>query len=356
MRDVPKKDLEIRQVKRRIRVNFKNTETGIPYVWQSSNRTLRSKNNGQVIQSGVRMSNIFKKSTRRAIKGLISPTPVRSRSPNKSPTNSPNVRTRTQQGPTCWFHAIINGLLMSWKSRKMLENRIPLVNTNVGGRSLFSSSPSSATNSCPSRRASGQMFWRYIEHRLRGGKGTVSPLYTNKNVIKNLGIRRKSFPNVASMIPRTTNNKRTYMRRFMSARSSVMGGTFSDLLNVYDKLFPGEVSMASENKPTTFVIKKGNDFEKYPSHAGHEYDLSHGYIQVMLPGRLAGHAMTGYISRLGNFNLFDSGYNRHIKNFRWNLSGSNMILLGYIREYYRLPVTKVSKWAIYIRTDKINKS
>ena len=350
MRDIPKKDLEIRQVGRRIRVNFKNTATGIPYVWQSSNRTLRSKNNGQVVQSGVRMSNIFKKSTRRAIKGLISPKPVQPRSP-KERTNSPNVRTRTQQGGTCWFHAIINGLLMSWKSRRVLESRIPLVNTNVGGRSLFSSS-NSPSSFCPSRRASGQMFWRYIDHRL-SGKGPVSPRYTNKNVIKNLGLRRKTVPNVVSMIPRTTNNKRTYMRRFMSARSSVMGGTFSDLLNVYDKLFPGEVSMASENKPTTFVIKKGNDFEKYPKHAGHEYDLSHGYIQVMLPGRLAGHAMTGYISRLGNFNLFDSGYNRHIKNFRWNLSGSNMILLGYIREYYHLPVTKVSKWAIYIRTDKI---
>lgn len=345
MRNIPKKNLEIRQVGRRIRVNFKNTATGTPYVWQSSNRTLRSKNNGQVIQSGVRMSNIFKKSTRRAIKGLISPKSVQPRSP-KERTNSPNVRTRIQQGGTCWFHAIINGLLMSWKSRRMLESRIPLVNTNVGGRSLFSA------NSCPSRRASGQMFWRYIDHRL-SGKGKVSPRYVNKNVIKNLGLRRKSVPNVLSMIPKSTNTKRTYMRRFMSARSSVMGGTFSDLLNVYDKLFPGEVSMASENKPTTFVIEKGRKFEKYIMHAGRSYDLSHAYIQVMLPGRLAGHAMAGYVSRLGNYNLYDSGFGIHIKDFRWQMSSADPILLQYLRENYRLPVTKVSKWAIYIRTDKI---
>ncbi len=352
MRDVHKKNLEIRQIGRRIIVNFKNTATGTPYVWHSSNRTLRSKNNGRVVQTGVRMSNIFKKSTRRAIKGLISPKQVQPRSYKKSPTNSPNVRTRTQQGPTCWFHAIINGLLMSWKSRRMLESRIPLVNTNVGGRSLFSNSPA---NSCPSRRASGQMFWRYIEHRL-SGKGKVSPRYTNKNVIKNLGLRRKYVPNIVSMIPRWSNTKRTYMRRFMSARSSVMGGTFSDLLNVYDKLFPGEVSMASENRPTTFIIEKGRKFDKYIMHAGRTYDLSHGYIEVMLPGSIAGHAMAGYVSRLGNYNLYDSGFGIHIKDFRWHMSAANQVLLQYLRENYRLPVTKVSKWAIYIRTDKINKS
>lgn len=296
------------------------------------------------------MSNIFKKSTRRAIKGLLNSAPVLPRS-QKSPTNSPNVLTRRQQGPTCWFHATINGLLMSWKSRRMLESRIPLANTNIGGRSIFSSN-SSLTNSCPTRRASGQMFWQYIADRLRG-KGTVSPRYVNKNVIKNLGIRRKYVPNVVSMIPRLSNTKRTYMRRFTSARSSVMGGTFSDLLNVYDKLFPGEVSMASENRPTTFVIKKGNDFEKYPRHAGRNYDLSHAYIQVMISSRLAGHAMTGYVSRLGNYNLYDSGYNRYVKDFRWQMSATDPILIDYIRENYSLPVTKVSKWAIYIRSDKI---
>lgn len=233
----------------------------------------------------------------------------------------------------------------------MLESRIPLANTNIGGRSIFSSN-SSLTNSCPTRRASGQMFWQYIADRLRG-KGTVSPRYVNKNVIKNLGIRRKYVPNVVSMIPRLSNTKRTYMRRFTSARSSVMGGTFSDLLNVYDKLFPGEVSMASENRPTTFVIKKGNDFEKYPRHAGRNYDLSHAYIQVMISSRLAGHAMTGYVSRLGNYNLYDSGYNRYVKDFRWQMSATDPILIDYIRENYSLPVTKVSKWAIYIRSDKI---
>lgn len=257
--------------------------------------------------------------------------------------NSPNVLRRPQQGGTCWFHGIINGLLMSWKARHLLEKRIAIVETNIGGRSLFSQN-----SPCLSRNASGNLFWSYISHRL-SGKGKVNARYANSNVIRNLGIRRKNSPNVRSMIPRLNNTKRSFMRRFVSARTSVFGGTFSDLLNVYDKLFPGEVSMMSDNLPTTFVIKKGKNFANPINHAGKMYSLSHAFIQVMTPGSLAGHVLTGYISRLGNYNLYDSGYDVNFTSFSWYNENSDKYIIQWIRENYHFPVTKVSKWAIYIR-------
>lgn len=257
-----------------------------------------------------------------------------------------NVLTRRQQGQTCWFHGVINGLLMSWKARRVLEQSIPIVNTHIGGRSIFDA------DSCPMKRASGDLFWSYVVHRLSASKGGVNARYTNANVIRNLGIRQKGLPSFAKMLPRFTNNRRTFMKRFMSARSSVVGGTFSDMLNVYDKMFPGESSIKSDNKPTTFVIQKGKNFAKYIRHAGHEYDLSHCYIQVMLRGSIGGHVVTGYLTRQGNYNVYDSGRDR-LYRMPWYSDEPDADLIQIIREQYHIPVSKISKWAVYVRSDRV---
>ena len=244
-----------------------------------------------------------------------------------------NVATRPQQGMTCWFHAIINGLIMSWKSRGLVKRKIPTVMTNIGGKSIFNNS-----DFCPTKSTSGNLFWNYINHRIRT-RGTVNSRYVNANVIRNLGVRKHTF-NVTGLVPRLSNTKRTYLKRVARSRSGVWGGTFSDVLNVYDKIFPKEVSMLSEHKPTTFVIKKGNQFDKVIKHANVRYELSHAYIQVMVPGSFLGHAMTGYISTKGNYNVYDSGTNVTLTDIGWPLDASNIHIINWVRDSYHIPARK----------------
>lgn len=267
-------------------------------------------------------------------------------SENNKRRKNVNVLTHRQKGGTCWFHGAINGLLMSWKSRRVLEQSIEYVNTNIGGRSIFDEGPT-----CLSKRAPRQLFWSYIVHRLGSTKGNVNARYVNADVIRNLGLRRKRFPNILSMVPRLSDTKRSYVRRFMMARHSVYGGTLSDMINLYDKLFPGDFSMKGEAKATTFVIEKAKNFPKMMRHNGHQYELSHCYIQIA--GALGGHVVAGYLSRVGNYNVFDSGVNEIYRKLPWYDERSDQILMDIVREDYRIPVKKVSKWAVYIRSDRI---
>lgn len=258
-----------------------------------------------------------------------------------------NVATRKQQGLTCWFHAIINGLIMSWKSRGLVEKKIPTVMTNIGGRSIFNTT----SDFCPTKSTNRNLFWNYINHRIKT-RGTVNSRYVNANVIRNLGVRKHTL-NVTGLVPRLSNTKRTYLKRVARSRSGVWGGTFSDVLNVYDKIFPREVSMVSENKPTTFVIKKGNNFDKVVKHANVRYELSHAYIQVMAPGSFLGHAMAGYISTKGHYNVYDSGTNVILTDLGWLRGVNDIHIIDWVRDSYHIPVRKISKWAFYIRSDKI---
>ena len=260
-----------------------------------------------------------------------------------------NVLTHKQKGGTCWFHGAINGLLMSWKSRRMLEQHIQLVNTNIGGRSLFDEN----NTACLSKNAPRQLFWSYIAHRLGSRKGNVNARYVNANIIRNLGIRRKNYTNIIGMIPRFTNTKESYMSRFTISRHGVRGGSFYDMINIYDKLFPGDYSMKSENKSTSFVIQKGKNFDKVILHSGKRYELSHCYIQIELPGSLGGHVMAGYVSRLGNYNVYDSGQNIIYNKLPWYNDSADSDLVDTVREEYGIPVVKVSKWAVYVRSDRI---
>lgn len=315
----------------KITVNFKNAQNR-PYSWSSKNRTLRS--GKTVVKTGLRMSNLFTRSNRRRIKSVV----------KNLEKNEPNVRTRPQQGGTCWFHGIINGLLMSPRSRKILEQRIPPASANT--------SVTANTNTCPSRSASSRYFWNYIRHRL-SGRGRVNARYVNKNVIKNLGLRKRGvFPNFSAMIPRPTNTRRTYTKRFLGSLPFVHGGAFSDLHTVYDKLFPGDWSMYSKNRPTTFVVKKEPEtFHEIISHAGHLYNLSHSFIQAYIPG-IAGHVMAGYVSRAGNYVIFDSGYGIVLP-IDWHVKSGNEEIIEYVRHYYRFPVTRMSKWGVYVKSNPV---
>lgn len=188
--------------------------------------------------------------------------------------NSPLPRRHKQKGGTCWFHAAINGLLMSPIARRVLKNRLRFVNrgerlTNVGGRSIFS------PFACPSKQASDALFWDYIRERLKGGRRRMN--VSNRNVVVSSGLRK----------------------------SNVRGGNFVDMYNLYKKLFPGEskVSFIGSGTPL-FVFKHGKRFDRVIIHRGIEYTLSHAYITMT--GSKSTHIISGFIDARGTPKIYDS--------------------------------------------------
>lgn len=200
-----------------------------------------------------------------------------------------NVKGHKQEGGTCWFHAIINGLLMSPLARKIVLDKLRFIShgerlTNVQGRSIFNNS------SCPSVKYSKvSLFWDYIRNRLRGGRVPVTNI-RNRNIILSTGLRN----------------------------NSVRGGRFTDMYALYKKLFPGEykISFIGPNTPT-FVFKTGKKFDRVVLHHGSVYALSHSYIT--LPGRVSHHIVAGFINKNGNTRVYDSAKNSY-HSMNWDLN------------------------------------
>jgi len=240
---------------------------GKMYIWKSSNHTLKGPNKNM---THVRMSNIFGKANRARIRKDIpvSSTVVRKRSPI-------NVKRHRQTGGTCWFHAAINGLLMSPIARKIVKERLRFINrgerfSNIGGQSIF-------MDQCPSSTITrDSLFWDYIRKRLEGGRGTIKT--NNSAIIKSSGLRRNT---------------------------NVRGGNFTDMYNLYKKLFPGDykVSFIGNSTPS-FVFKTGNKFKPIETHHGHSYILSHSYITMTGPASI--HIVAGFIDRSGSHKIYDS--------------------------------------------------
>lgn len=191
------------------------------------------------------------------------------------------VKGHKQKGGTCWFHAIINGLLMSPLARKVLIDKLRFVShgerlTNIGGRSIFN-------NSSSVKRTKQSVFWDYIRNRLRGGRVPVTNI-RNRNIIMSIGLRN----------------------------NSVCGGRFTDMYALYKKLFPGDykISFIGSSTPT-FVFKIGKKFDRFVFHHGSVYALSHSYI------RIARHIVAGFINKNGNTKIYDSARNMY-RNSNWD--------------------------------------
>jgi hypothetical protein len=207
------------------------------------------------------------------------------------------VRTRRQQGGTCWFHAIINGLLMSPRPRRLLKR----MTANV---------PSSAVNSnaCPSRRTSREWFLRYIKHRLEG-PGTVNSVFRNANVIRSAGLRGLGSP-------------RSARYSLMSVANSLRGGNASggsvgDMAWFYKKMFPGP--MFAFQKFGGFGSHFGRSNPSVPhfiTKNGLKYELTHALISFWVKP-LSGHAITGYKTARGDFVAYDSGFDKKVPDYDW---------------------------------------
>jgi len=248
---------------------------GKQYVWSSASHTITGPN---VKNTGVRMSNVFKKSNRRQIRSLI---PIRNKQPRN--TLSPrSVRGHRQKGGTCWFHASINGLLYSPIARRILKNKLRFIKagqrlTNVGSVSLFS------PDACPAKTAPDSLFWDYIRMRLTGGRRRVNA--SNQNVIYSSGIRN-------------------------SAQQNTKGGNIKDMYALYTKLFPNDfkLNFIGSGRPT-FIIAKKKVFPRIVPYHGFIYKLSHARLRLFNTGGTA-HAVAGFIDRNGTPKIYDSAVNK----------------------------------------------
>jgi hypothetical protein len=280
---------------------------------------------------------MFRKRGRKLVRNSLS-SPIQ----KISPKYEPKIRFRKQQGGTCWFHALLNGLLLSHYGRKLLIKRINEINNsnNMGLSRLFGNG-----NACPSKKASPSLFWNYIRHRLEG-KGNVNAMYKNAQVIQNLGLRKRGL---SKLIPRIG---KPYLRRAATGIPFVHGGgLLPDVNNFYSKLFPHDYKVGFDGKstPTIIISKKARHFHDYVKHNDALYRLSHCMISVFFPGHLGGHLVAGFITRTGNHMIYDSAWTVFIKNFRWNSSADDSELLELFKKSYGLPFTNIEKRAVYIK-------
>jgi hypothetical protein len=170
-----------------------------------------------------------------------------------------------QTGGTCWFHAALNGLLMSPLARRIVRERIP--------------------NSSPS------VFWNYVRTRL--SRGNVRSV-TNRSVIQSVGLR--------------------------SVNQCERGGTIFDLYRLYEILFPGDYKIAFRGNGTpTFVITHRANLVPTKRFNGHTYKLSHAYIMMRNPVSRVNHGVAGFIDREGRPKIYDSATDRVYSDEDWTL-------------------------------------
>lgn len=222
--------------------------------------------------------------------------------------NRPAIRYRKQEGDTCWFHAIVNGLVMSKRPREIMASMSNSVPDDNRRNYSF----------CPMRNASKDVFWRYIKHRI-GSYGRVNNSYRNVNVIKSSGVR--GFVNrVKSMVRRNTGN-----------------GTARDVLNFYKKMF----------RPELFKLKVISMRNNVPESNSPRYTLTHSWIGLIV-GKVnannsieiaGGHSVCGYITPTGKYKIYDSQTDK-VYDVDWRklpeqfmYSGVVMIPLGQIAIY-----------------------
>jgi hypothetical protein len=180
--------------------------------------------------------------------------------------NSVSPSGHKQTGGTCWFHAALNGLLMSPLARKVLVDRIP---------------------------RNSSVFWNYVQSRL--ARGNVRSV-TNRSVIESIGLR----------------NKNTCIR----------GGTMFDLYKMYDILFPDDYKKGFiGTSAPTFVVTQRADLPLKRKFNGHVYQLSHAYIMMRNPESKVNHGVAGFIDRQGVPKIYDSATDKVYSGEDWTLEG-----------------------------------
>jgi hypothetical protein len=247
------------------------------------------------------------------------------------------VRMRRQQGGTCWFHAIINGLLLTPKTRRILMD-------------LTQGVPPLKVNGdiCPTKNAGYEFFLRYIKYRLQQG-GVVNSAIRNANVIRAGGFRgyfnqpgfaRLSFLSVAN-------------------KSLKLGGHPSDVLWFYKRFFPSNFTNRNNGNTTPMFVMKvfgrmlGSGSNPAVPHKlernGVPYELTHSWISFWIKPFPEGHAVAGYRLRDGRYFVYDSGLGMRI-----DCDWTKQAAVSKIAEVYHARGYKTGDMKVYAFYTRVN--
>jgi hypothetical protein len=189
--------------------------------------------------------------------------------------NTRNNSIRIQKAGTCWFHAILNGWLLSPIGRKILLSRVK-----------YTTQPNAELdNVCPLRKKIPNFFWNYIRFELHAPRDHIwanmklQNKYHEANLIKSIGLRNQTLENVS-------------------------GGNIDDVFHFMNFIAPNNWSHRQTSIHDIRVIHfTWLDKPFIPD----GFEISHAYIGLFNSNRkLIPHAITGYVTSSGEYKIADS--------------------------------------------------
>lgn len=189
---------------------------------------------------------------------------------SRNQINLPFVRF--QIGPTCWFHATLNGWLLSDVGRKFLKIYLKKFKYSNNVK------PYTRVMACPRRGVIPVYFWSYVEYMI---KQIENPRKLDTfNAAVQLGIEYEQNAVIKNLIPERNSERR--------------GGRVSDTQIFFDKVFTPKHWGKSIEKYYGRRIIYTKEFieDDIPDVSG--YTLSHAYI-TYTSKNLHRHAICGVI-------------------------------------------------------------
>jgi len=201
---------------------------------------------------------------------------------------------RMQIKGTCWFQSILNGWLLSYPARRLLQKGLEMFKKSNNMKKW------TAIDACP-LHLSGAYFWSYIEYKLKED-------YTDVNFHKNV-LKGTQFTN-----DRLINNLQLAQNKENKGQSGA--NPWGESVKFLDKVFPGQWGYITPLKP--IVLGYYKDLKKMK--ADPLMTRSHVSITAMnrdpVTNKVEGHAICGYRCKTGKLMIYDSNNLRSFQ-FDW---------------------------------------
>lgn len=201
---------------------------------------------------------------------------------------------RLQIKGTCWFQSILNGWLLSYPARRLLQKGLEIFKKSNNMKKW------TKIDACP-LHLSGAYFWSYIEYKLKEDYTNVN---FNKNVLKGTQFTNERLLSNLQLAQNTKN------------KGQEGADPWRESIKFLDKVFPGQWGYITPLKP--IVLGYYKDLKKM--RADPLMTRSHVSITAMnrdpVTNEVEGHAICGYRCKTGKLMIYDSNNFRSFE-FDW---------------------------------------